>query len=96
MTAPQKKRYPLRVYALLILILAVFSLINTVFSDLEKAIEGNFNLPSLLLLTGGLVLFALIFAVLIWIADTRGIIGRLLGARDADKQLSQNLRLPTD
>ena len=73
-------RYPFRTYATLVLIVSIFAVVNSVFTNLLQKIVGNWDFGSVLILTLGLLFFAIAFALLFWIADTSGTIGRLLGA----------------
>ena len=90
MTAPpRKKRYPLRVYGKLILAMAMFAIINYVFSETLKTFLGNYNPVLFSIDLAVLFLFAFIFALMLWAMDTTGSLGRLLGA---DKDQSSACR----
>lgn len=85
MTAPpRKKRYPLRVYVKLILVVVIFVIINYVFTETVKTLVGNYNPVFFAIDLAVLLLFAFLFALMIWSIDTTGSLGRLLGA-DKDR-----------
>jgi polyferredoxin len=77
-----RKRYRILIYARLTAALAMLSLMNYVFSKLFDQLYGQFNFGVILEITLIVILFIFVFAVLLWGFDTRGTLGRLLGARD--------------
>lgn len=76
-------RYPFKIYAQLVLFVALAAVMNTLFGDLLQDVVGNYNLAYDAVVTSGLVGYAILFAFIIWRMDRSGSIGRLMGAKDA-------------
>lgn len=77
-----RNRYSIFLYARLTAALAILSLMNYVFSKLFDQLYSQFNFGVILQIAIIVVLFIFLFAVILWGFDTRGTLGRLLGARD--------------
>ncbi len=75
-------RYPFRIYALLVLYVALFAVLNTLFGNLLQSMVGHFDFVYLSVVSLGLVGYALLFAFIFWRVDRHGSIGRLLGAKE--------------
>ena len=57
---------------------------NTLFSNLVETVVGNYNLVFDTVIAFGMVGYAFVFALIFWRFDSKGSIGRLLGAKDTD------------
>jgi lipopolysaccharide export LptBFGC system permease protein LptF len=88
-SSEQKKhrgRYPLRIYARLILAIAMIAIVNFVFSKIIEPLVGNYNPSAIVIATLVLLFFAFLFTFLFWAVDTKGTLGRTLGAKDEDRK----------
>ena len=77
-------RYRFRVYLLLVLVIGIFAAVNNIFVYVLNAMGNAKDAISMTELSMELLGLAVIFAFLFWLADSRGTIGRLLGAKDAE------------
>ncbi len=77
-------RYRFRVYLLLVLVIGIFAAVNNIFVYVLNAMGNAKDAISMTELSMELLGLAVIFAFLFWVVDSRGTIGRLLGAKDAE------------
>lgn len=85
----QKKhrgRYPLRIYARLILVVVMVTIVNFVFTKIIEPLVGNNNPSAIAIATLVLLFFAFLFTLLFWAIDTKGTLGRALGAKEEDEE----------
>ena len=78
-------RYSFATYVKLVMVVALFAGMNTLFGDLFQALVGHYDIVYDDEILVGLVAYATTFAVMFWAADRKGTLGRLLGAKDEDK-----------